>query len=363
MVAASAARRRTVRRAQKVQTDKCIAHGGGKRCQEKDCKNSARTASDKCTAHGGGKRCQEKDCKNSAQGATGKCIAHGGGKRCQEKDCKNSAQGATGKCVAHGGGKRCQENGCKNSARGANDKCIAHGGGKRCQEKDCTNSAIGATDKCIAHGGGKRCGTLACSVFDVQSPGRYKQDGVYHCWGCFVALYPEKAKLKVRKEHYILAEIDRLMPELSAFQSSWDCRVSGGCSLKRPDMIYNLGDRYLQIEVDEFGHACNDCYDEDTRLEIIAADVGLPGFVFRLDPDDFPCFQSIRLCNGEVALQKVDVPFDALLAKTVVAIREHMNGPAPSDIVRLFSMAVEQSLLVLQCTFAPRVTKNMFIRS
>jgi hypothetical protein len=43
---------------------------------------------------------------------TGFCIAHGGGRRCQEEDCSKSALGDTGYCVSHGGGRRFQEAGC-----------------------------------------------------------------------------------------------------------------------------------------------------------------------------------------------------------------------------------------------------------
>ena len=76
-------------------------------CIFENCTKSARDGTDKCIKHGGGKRCLEKDCTKSAQGGTGKCKAHGGGKRCSEKDCFKSAQGGTDKCVKHGGGKRC----------------------------------------------------------------------------------------------------------------------------------------------------------------------------------------------------------------------------------------------------------------
>ena len=53
------------------------------------------------------KKCNEPDCHSSARGNSDKCVAHGGGKRCSEPDCKASAQGKTDKCIAHGGGKRC----------------------------------------------------------------------------------------------------------------------------------------------------------------------------------------------------------------------------------------------------------------
>lgn len=46
------------------------------------------------------------NCKRAAQGKTDKCKAHGGGKRCIVKDCTKSAQGVTNKCKKHGGGVR-----------------------------------------------------------------------------------------------------------------------------------------------------------------------------------------------------------------------------------------------------------------
>jgi hypothetical protein len=51
--------------------------------------------------------CNEPDCISGARGKTNKCVAHGGGKRCDYPDCISSAIGKTDKCVAHGGGNRC----------------------------------------------------------------------------------------------------------------------------------------------------------------------------------------------------------------------------------------------------------------
>ena len=181
-----------------------------------------------------------------------------------------------------------------------------------------------------------RCQTAACSVYAQAPYARYKQGATYFCWGCFVALYPDKAKLKIRKEHYVLAELDRLLPTLSAFQSVWDCPVPGGCSLKRPDKLYVMHDRYIQIEVDEFGHNGNACFDEDTRLEIIAADVGLPGYVIRIDPDNPACFRHKRLVNGEAVEVVIDAPFNTLMSKTVQVVETCMRGPAPDSVERVF---------------------------
>ncbi|OLP95088.1 hypothetical protein AK812_SmicGene22830 [Symbiodinium microadriaticum] len=118
------------------------------------------------------------------------------------------------------------------------------------------------------------------------------------CWGCFTAQYPERAKLKVRKEHLILAELQRRLPWLGerATQLVWDCPVPGGCTL---NMLYRFEDRFVQVEVDEEGHEDTSCADEDSRLELIAADVGLPGLVLRLNPDAERILKRRRCSNGE----------------------------------------------------------------
>jgi hypothetical protein len=106
---------------------------------------------DRCSLH---PACTAPNCTKlvmRAQGGTPCCIAHGGGKRCEEAGCLKSAQGGTARCKAHGGGKRCEEAGCSKSARGATARCVAHGGGKRCEEAGCSKSAQGGTARCKAH--------------------------------------------------------------------------------------------------------------------------------------------------------------------------------------------------------------------
>jgi hypothetical protein len=170
-------------------------------------------------------------------------------------------------------------------------------------------------------------------VHGVPPYAGYKINGSYLCWSCFACLFPDRANLKIRKEHYILAELERLVPELSGLESVWDCPVPGGCSLKRPDKLYILPDRYIQIEVDEFGHEDYDCHDEDTRLEIIAADVDLPGLVVRINPDSPPCFTKGQLQNGEVGLWKRAL-FDVLCLRAAHEVRVFMNAPPPEGVER-----------------------------
>lgn len=147
----------------RVQSDRCKAHGGGKRCIEPGCKNSSVDKTNKCMSHGGGKRCVEPLCTKTAKGSTTKCIEHGGGRRCIQPNCTKGAIGKTDLCKKHGGGLRCVEPQCTKSAKGASQRCIAHGGGKRCTHPQCNKAAIGHTNMCTEHGGGNRCIELNCN--------------------------------------------------------------------------------------------------------------------------------------------------------------------------------------------------------
>ena len=155
-----------------------------------------------------------------------------------------------------------------------------------------------------------------------------------------MALFPEKAKLTVREEHYIVAELQRRLAYAfhAATLMEWDCRVPGGCSLKRPDLLVVFPGRYLQFEIDEDGHDDAECCEEDARLAIIAADVGLPGFVLRLNPDapSHECFRRRQLCNGEMALDAVEENFLRLMDRAEGSARRFLEGPAPEGLRRVF---------------------------
>ena len=90
----------------------------------------------------------------------------------------------------------------------------------------------------------------------------------------------------------------------------------------------------MQIEVDNNGHIDYVCDLEDSRLEIIAADVGLPGLVVRLNPSD--CTGPTKLRNGEVALRiKEPTAWQELMAELCQLIEAHIAQP-PSTTVRRY---------------------------
>ena len=216
-----------------------------------------------CKGHGGGHRCATVDCaKSSKDGAGGHCVGHGGGHRCATADCaKSSVDGAGGHCKGHGGGHRCATADCTKSSRdGAGGHCLGHGGGNRCATLDCAkSSADGAGGHCIGHGGGNRCSRL-----DVHVEGGvdWPPPAVYHlasveglCFGCHRHEYPGKHPWSARREHLMIAELHRLLPELGPLVVVQDCPVPAACSLRRPDLFCDLGRAWLAFECDEGGLA------------------------------------------------------------------------------------------------------------
>ena len=103
------------------------------KCAKQGCNKICRPGYDKCVSHGGGKRCVEPGCTKAAvprRNADGisvyKCVKHGGGKRCVEPGCTKGAQGPSDKCIKHGGGRRCVEPGCTKGAKFRNNTCQLH---------------------------------------------------------------------------------------------------------------------------------------------------------------------------------------------------------------------------------------------
>jgi len=146
-------------------------------------------------------------------------------------------------------------------------------------------------------------------------------------------LHPEKARSKVRKEVMVLAELERLCPDIyeRAIRRTWDCPVEGGCSLKRPDMLLDFGTWMVDVEVDEKYHGDLSCWDEESRLNVIAADVQVPLAVLRLKVDEPPCFGTKRCANGEPVLN-AKRPVHVLMDRAEEWLRDvvaRFGGPTP----------------------------------
>ena len=192
----------------------------------------------------------------SARCAGRLCNRHADRRLCTIPGCSTPArEGPTQKCKRHHGGVLCSADGCNTSVV-SDGKCTKHG--KRCNKIGCIAGVRTGSDTCIKHGAGtsNRCKNNEVHQYEEFNPTIYHADrskGV--CFGCYESLYPEKLKRFARREHLMLAEITRLAPELmDCNHVIHDCPMPGGCSMHRPDMLFDFGTSWFSIEVDEGGH-------------------------------------------------------------------------------------------------------------
>ena len=135
---------------------------------------------------------------------------------------------------------------------------------KRCSEKGCElhpcyGPIDGKAEYCAKHGKekgfdnivNKRCISSACSVYKNNekpfatriNPENGKREMCSNCWR---VMYPELSKRKVRKEQFILAEVQHQIPELGDYFLTWDCKIPGqSCVAFRPDMAWEINDTLL----------------------------------------------------------------------------------------------------------------------
>jgi len=132
----------------------------------------------------------------------------------------------------------------------------------------------------------------------------------------------------------VLAELERRCPDIydRAVKRTWDCPVQGGCSLRRPDLLLDFGTWAVGVEVDERYHEAMPCWDEESRLNVIAADLQVPVAVLRLKVDTpVACFGTQHRSNGEPVLF-AKPPFDVLMERAEAWLRatfQRFGGDVP----------------------------------
>lgn len=104
----------------------CVRHGGKKQCQADNCEAHARGGG-YCLQHGGfvvKRFCIVEGCSRQAH-ARQKCVRHGGGRRCKVDACMQHAR-AGGLCNRHSHGHQCRIEGCKKTAQHSGSICFRH---------------------------------------------------------------------------------------------------------------------------------------------------------------------------------------------------------------------------------------------
>ena len=287
---------------------------------------------------------------------------------CRTKGCtKQPTFGPLGErpqyCAEHGKEKgymnivtkRCSEHGCYiypnfGPVNGKATHCVKHKKEHfidvthtKCKEKKCVlissyGKPGGKAEYCSNHGikNGfvnvvhKRCVSDACSFYKNHeksfalkiNPENGKMELCYNCW---TAMYPEFSKRKVRKEQFILAEVQHQIPELGDYFLTWDCKIPGqSCVAFRPDMAWEINDTLLHIEIDEDGINHED---DDQRLaEIHSASNKKNHVCIRFNPDKSkdgspPCMKQVTLTNGESVYSKEEKEWNKRMNKLIPELR------------------------------------------
>ena len=177
----------------------------------------------------------------------------------------------------------------------------------------------------------RRCGSLGCGIYDYyERPFATRVDPETNtfslCCFCWRKLYPHLDNhIKVRKEHFVLAEIQRQVPELDPYLLVHDCKIPGqSCVTARPDMCWIVNDTMIHVEIDEDGNQHED--DDDRLVAIHSATEAMNHICIRFNPDKTqnhpPCLKKIRTCGGEHILRKNDFEWERRICVLIRNIRE-----------------------------------------
>ena len=170
------------------------------------------------------------------------------------------------------------------------------------------------------------------------------EEGTPICYSCLGSVYPDLVKLKVRIEHFVLAELQSRVPDLESWFVTWDCPIPGGCSLKRPDMLWELPRSYFQVEVDENGDDHED--DRDRLLELQASMGGADALVLRINAEGM--LAKRQHSDGEIKYTKTSNGiFDARMAEVLAFVTARVLpllscGPERPDEAKEGGLIVER---------------------
>ena len=143
------------------------------------------------------------------------------------------------------------------------------------------------------------------------------------CFNCHISLYPDlHKKVAVRKEQFVLAEIQRQIPELEEYFMVWDCALNS-CTRKKPDMCWGVKETLIHVEIDENGDNHED--DSSRLLDIHGSTNFKNHVVIRFNPDSTedgrePCFKSIKK-SGENMLRLYQPEWDRRIPELIHSVK------------------------------------------
>ena len=132
----------------------------------------------------------------------------------------------------------------------------------------------------------KECGgSSLCKMEQCETRGIKKYNG--YCLPCCIQVCPE---IEVSRNYKTKEKdvVDRIKATFPNFTWVADKKIKDGCSLRRPDLLLDMGSHIIIVEVDENQHNDYDCSCEHKRLMQLSQDVGHRPIVFiRFNPDAY----------------------------------------------------------------------------
>lgn len=127
-----------------------------------------------------------------------------------------------------------------------------------------------------------KCKSEWCDTLQSKSPALRG-----YCSFCYHNLFPEEPRIrnfKIKEAHFV----EYVFVKYPDYEWIYDCKISGGCSDKRPDLLLDLLTHVIIIEIDEYGHVGYNQSHEIQRMKLISGDLAdRPIIYLRLNPDNY----------------------------------------------------------------------------
>ena len=241
-------------------------------------------------------------------------------------------------CKICKGSSICQHNKRKQSCKichGSNI-CI-HNKHKRCCRL-CNGNGICKHNKqksmCAICGGSGLCKNEWCIT-------KKRYNG--YCARCYIFQFPDTklSKNYKTKENTTVSKIEEYFPNLTWVK---DRKIEGGCSMRRPDLLVDMGSHIIIIEIDENRHNTESYSCENKRICQIWNDVGERNIIFiRFNPDSYTnsegvkiksCFKENRKIGALTLNPKEEQQWNERIDKLLETI-EYWTNNVPDKLINI----------------------------
>ena len=263
------------------QKSTCKECGGASICehsrQKSQCKECGGTSicehdrvKSRCKECGGGSICQHGTYKS-------RCKDCGGSQICEHDRVKS-------RCKECGGASICEHGRYKSTCKDCGGSQVCKHGRYKSTCKDCGGSQVCEHGKQKSYC--KKCGgTSLCKSDHCETRAIKKYNG--YCLPCCIQVCPE---IQVSRNYKTKERdvVDRITQTFTGFTWVADKKIQDGCSLRRPDLLLDMGSHIVIVEIDENKHTDYDCSCEHKRLMQISQDLQHRPIAFiRFNPDSY----------------------------------------------------------------------------